>query len=87
MRVKEGFVTREIAGEYIVVPTGEMTLAFNGLITLNETGHLLWQLLQEETDFERLVQAVTDQYDISEEDAEKDIQAFLDTLVQKKMLR
>lgn len=43
MYVSKDFIVREIAGDYIVVPTGEEALKFNGLITLNEVGAFLWK--------------------------------------------
>lgn len=40
MRVDEGFVLREIAGDYVIIPTGKTVLDFNGMITVNEVGVL-----------------------------------------------
>ena len=38
MRIEKEFVLREIAGDYIIIPTGSTVLDFNGLITVNEVG-------------------------------------------------
>ena len=38
MKMIDGFMLREIAGEYVAVPSGEAAQVFNGLLTLNETG-------------------------------------------------
>ena len=32
MKVEKDFLLREIAGEYIIIPTGSAALEFNGLI-------------------------------------------------------
>ena len=40
----------EIAGDYVIIPTGKTVLKFNGLITVNEVGAYLWKLLQKEVD-------------------------------------
>ena len=45
MRVKKDFILREIAGDYIIIPTGKTALEFNGLITVNEVGASLWNML------------------------------------------
>lgn len=34
MRVDDGFVLREIAGDYVIIPTGKTVLDFNGMIML-----------------------------------------------------
>ena len=80
MRIEKEFVLREIAGDYIIIPTGKTVLDFNGLLTVNEVGVFLWKLLQEEVSFEDLVQGVLDEYDVEESIAREDIQEFLDKL-------
>ena len=56
MKVEKDFILREIAGEYIIIPTGKTVLEFNGLITVNEIGVFLWKMLQEEVTLNELVQ-------------------------------
>ena len=46
MKIDRNFVLREIAGEYIIIPTGKTALEFNGLITVNEIGMELWRLIE-----------------------------------------
>lgn len=45
MRIKKEFVLREIAGDYVIIPTGKTVLEFNGLITVNEVGVSIWKML------------------------------------------
>lgn len=87
MRVEKEFVLREIAGDYIIIPTGKTVLEFNGLVTVNEVGVLLWKMLQEEVTLEDLVQGVLAEYDIDEETARADIQEFLDKLTENNILK
>lgn len=86
MRINKEFVLREIAGDYIIIPTGSTVLEFNGLITVNEVGVTLWKMLQEEVTMEQLVQGVLAEYDVEEEVAREDIQEFLDVLVKGGIL-
>ena len=86
MKVKNEFVVREIADEFIIVPTGEMALKLNGLITINETGNFLWQKLQEDTDEETLIKAMMDEYEVDRETAESDIREFLGVLIKCDIL-
>lgn len=80
MKVNKKFVLREIAGDYIIIPTGKTVLEFNGLITVNEVGVSLWNMLQNEVTLDGLVQGILDEYDVEEAVAREDIQEFLDTL-------
>ena len=43
MRISKDYIVREIAGEYIIVPTGREALNCQGLITVNETGAFRWK--------------------------------------------
>lgn len=81
MKVEKEFVLREIAGDYVIIPTGRTVLSFNGLITVNEIGAFLWGLLQQDVTMEELVAKTLDEYEVDEETAREDIQEFLDTLV------
>ena len=65
MKIKEGFLLREVAGQTVVLPTGG-DLDLNMMITLNETGRFLWERLQEGTTEEALVAALLAEYDVDE---------------------
>lgn len=87
MKVEKEFVLREIAGDYVIIPTGRTVLSFNGLITVNEIGAFLWNHLQENVTIEELVNYVLDEYEVDEETAREDILEFLDTLVNGGILK
>ena len=86
MRINKEFVLREIAGDYIIIPTGATVLEFNGLITVNEVGVTIWNMLQEEVTMDELVQGVLAEYEVEEEVARKDTQEFLEELVKGGIL-
>ncbi len=86
MKIKSGFLLREVAGSYIVVATGTLAKEFSGIIKLNETGSFLWKRLTENTDIQTLVDALTEEYDVSREDAEKDAQSFVTMLLDAGIL-
>ena len=86
MRITKEFVLREIAGDYIIIPTGKTVFDFNGLITLNEVGVSLWKMLQNEVTFDDLLQGILDEYDVEPAVAREDIQEFLDQLVNRGIM-
>lgn len=80
MKIANDFILREIAGEYIIVPTGSTALNFNGLITVNEVGLFLWKKLEQGVTREELLAGVLEEYEIDAETAKKDIDEFLNEL-------
>lgn len=79
MKIKDGFLLRQVAGQSVVLPTGnEMDL--NMMITLNDTGAFLWEHLQTETDADALVAAVLREYDVDADTARRCVAAFVDKL-------
>ena len=81
MRIDKEFILREIAGDYIIIPAGKTVLDFNGLITVNEVGVSLWNMLQNEVTFGELVRGILDEYDVEESVAREDVQEFLAALI------
>ena len=67
MKIDKKFVLREIAGEYIIIPTGKTALDFKGLITVNEVGVSIWKMLQNDVTLEELVQGILNEYEVEEE--------------------
>ena len=86
MRINKEFVLREIAGDYVIIPTGQTVLEFNGLITVNEVGVSIWNILQEEVTEDDLVNGILNEYEVEEEVAREDIREFIDTLVAGNIL-
>lgn len=86
MRIRDQFILRQIAGEYIIIPTGQTTLKFNGMITVNEQGAFLWEALKEEITEDALVEAVLAEYDTDRKTAQADVAEFLEVLRQKRIL-
>ena len=61
----------------MVVPVNKMTLDFNGIINLNETGAFLFELLQKGAERDELVDKMLEEYDVDREKAEVDIDVFI----------
>lgn len=80
MKLKKDFVLRQIAGTWAVLPLGLATLDFNGMLTLNESGVLLWKALEQGGDRNALVDVLTGNYNISQTIAQADVDEFLDKL-------
>ena len=80
MKLRKDFVVRQVADTWVVVPVGQAVVDFGGMLTLNESGALLWNALETGADEDALVRALTSEYDVSEDIAREDIAAFLNKL-------
>lgn len=79
MKLKDGFLLRQVAGQTVVLPTGG-DLDLNMMITLNDTGAFLWEKLQEEIDVIALVAELLKEYDVDEATATAAVEAFVKKL-------
>lgn len=82
MKRNEEFILREVAGTQVLVPVGEATKTFPGMVTVNATSALLWEKLETSQTAESLVAALTAQYAVSKEQALEDVEKFLKVLIQ-----
>ncbi len=80
MTIRENYVLRQVAGSQVVVAVGEASVNFNGMLTLNDSGALLWRTLEHGADEAGLISALTSEYEVSDEQAGRDIAEFLKTL-------
>ena len=76
MKIQKGFMLRKLGTDYAAVAMGNARKNFNGLIRMNETGKFLWDCLQTECTEEELLQNLLTEYDVSQEEAQKDIAEF-----------
>lgn len=77
MRIKKGFVLREVAGQTMVIATGEASKDFHGMIKLNATGKEIWLGLQEGLSEEDIASRLQKKYDVNSEQAIQDTRAFI----------
>ncbi len=86
MKLVEGFAVREVAGKSVAIATFGRALKLGGMISLNETGKLLFARLQEGCSEEQLVSALTEEYDIEEAVAKADVARFLAPLRERDLI-
>ena len=82
MKIKNGFVVRKVGGECVVVPVGEMSKKFHGMINLNSTGEFLWSFYLTEHSIDDGVAALLAEYDVEESKAREDVERFVSILTE-----
>ena len=79
MKIKTGFVLRNVCGENVIVAEGLENIDFSKIIALNETAAFIWKTAKEKESFseEDLAKALTEEYEVDEATALGDVQAQL----------
>ena len=86
MKIKEDFILRKVADSYVVVPVNSLTLNFKGIITLNETGAFLFELMQKGTEREELIAGLLREYEVTPEKAAVDVDKFIEKAKEANVL-
>lgn len=86
MKIKEGFLLRQVGGNNVVVPVGAQAVDFRCIITLNEVGAFLWQKLAADCTVADLVAALLAEYDVTADIATADVERFVANLREKNLL-
>ena len=80
MKLKEGFVLREVCGEKIIVGEGLGAIDFGHLVSVNETAAWIWSEAGRQGEFtvDSLCEALCEEYEVSPETARADLEGLLD---------
>ena len=77
MKIKDGYMLRELDDMAIVVAVGKRAVEFNGMITLNSLGTFIWKCLSADTTEEEILTNILNEYDVDYDCAKKDLSDFL----------
>lgn len=80
MKIKDGFILREVAGSFVVVAVGKRATEFNGVINLNETSAFMWRMLEKGATNEEIVTEMSKEYDAPIDVLERDVKSFTQKL-------
>ncbi|MBQ8605593.1 MAG: PqqD family protein [Clostridia bacterium] len=79
MKIKDGYILKEVAGEYVVVPVCDPH--FKAIITTNETGAFIFEKMKENIDLCEIAKLLTEQYEIDMQTASSDVKRFAQLLL------
>ncbi len=86
MKIKDGYMLREIAGSWVVIPLGSRVVEFNGLISLTETSALIWRKIEEGAGKDEIISSIVSEYDIDKETVKADVEEFISQAVGKGLI-
>lgn len=88
MKLKDGLILREVAGQYVIVPTGKAVREIHGVCYMNAVGAYLWNYMQQgEFEKEDLTEQLYQQFPSMEKGRlEKDVEEFLEEIRNRHLL-
>lgn len=88
MKLKDQLILREVAGQYVIVPTGKRVQEVTNIVYISASAAYLWDYMKDhEFEKEDLVQRIIEHYDgVTKEKAAEDIDKFLKTLADNNIL-
>lgn len=88
MKLKDGLILREVAGQYVIVPTGKRVQEVTSIVYISSSAAYLWDYMKDH-EFEKqdLVKRIMEYYDgVTEQQAGDDIEQFLNMLADNNIL-
>jgi len=82
MKIEKNIIVREIAGEYILIPTGDAALKMVGIFAVTEVGADIWKKLTEGKDENTIIAELLEDYEVEEDVLRKDYAEFIGRLVE-----
>ncbi len=86
MKIKKGFIVRQINNDYVVAAVGEQSKNFNGIIRLNQSAKFIWDMLECGSSKQDIVHALLENYEIDEKKASEDVEHFIQKLEEAEIL-
>lgn len=77
MKIKQGFVMRDVAGQAVAIATGEASKSFHGMVKLNDTGAFIWNGVEKGLDEAEIAGQLAASYDVEVDQALKDVESFI----------
>lgn len=86
IRLKKSLVLASEQGQCALMPVSSRAAASRGAVVLNEVAAFIYCQLKEPVSFEDLLRAVTDEYEVDEATAARDLKVLLADLAEKGIL-
>lgn len=85
-RIRPGYILREIAGEYAIVPVDSDSIFSNAVMAPNETAIFLWKAFEEPKTIEDIVRIGIDRYDATEKIIRNSTERFIEESLKYEIL-
>lgn len=85
-RIRDGYVLRQVVGEYVIVPTASDGLIVNGMLSPNDSAVFLWQIFSQPSTVDEAVEKGMEEYDVDEQTLRGSVCRFVTELLLLQIL-
>ena len=80
MKIKDGYILKSVAGSNVVIATGMERMDFRGIITFNDTGAEIFNMLNGTYTVEEIIGKLVKDYEISYDVAKTDVMNLIEKM-------
>lgn len=80
-------MTRNIAGETLVVPIKSRVGDLDSIYTLNDVGSRIWQMLDGRMPVQSIVETISAEYDVAADEARQDVLELIGTMEEAGLIK
>ena len=80
------YVLREVVGEFLLIPTGKLSMTTNRVITISESAAYLWSQMGEGKTEQELCDLLRQEYDVDRETALADVREMVNDMCEKEIM-
>ncbi len=84
---RDSLVSRTIAGQTLVVPVSKNAADLDSVYVLSPVAARIWELLDEKPPVDAIIETITGEFEVSREDAARDVMDFLNGLSAQELIR
>lgn len=82
-----GYILRNIAGEYIIVPIDESSVFSNAMMMPNDSAVFLWNCFLQPSTIDEVVEKGLEEYEVDRDHLQKTVQSFVEEGVRFHIIR
>ena len=80
MKIKDGFILKDVAGSKIVIATGAQRINFNGVITFNDVGAEVFNMLDGTNSVEDIISKISADYNVDSNLVKNDVEKLIEKM-------
>ncbi len=86
MKIKDGFIMKDVAGSKVVLPLGERQTEIRGIITFNDIGAEVFNMLDGTNSVEEIIAKIVNDYDAPYETVKSDVEKLIEKMRQNGLV-
>ena len=86
MKIKDGFILKDVAGSKIVIATGAQRINFNGVITFNDVGAEVFNMLDGTNSVEDIISKISADFNVDSNRVKNEVEILIEKMRKHKLI-